>query len=306
MPAAILVLLAAGLASPVYETAFWSHWGDGKAELCGYELSIPRYGQPRAGSAVAIFVTEDFSERLRVKADPGNHEASSVYPVLKLNLVEDFSTGIYDYNLMTSVFVALKPHAGRPAGAISKVSFSAQEWCGHVYEQMLFYADRIELSAHSYFDGEADAEQSLRVDGPTFAEDSLPIWARGLAWPLVAAGERVRVSMLRSAKRMRLAHREAERIDVVLARETTTTKLLVQDEEISARIATVQRPDGEVLARYWIEEAAPQRLLRWELPNGESAQLIRSTRLAYWQLNGPGGERHLEQLGLSPRPLRTP
>ncbi|HEX8953647.1 MAG TPA: hypothetical protein VF945_17440, partial [Polyangia bacterium] len=38
---------------------FWKVWGDGKAELDGYALVEPRYGQPREGTAVAIFVTED-------------------------------------------------------------------------------------------------------------------------------------------------------------------------------------------------------------------------------------------------------
>ncbi len=27
--------------------AFWAAWGDGKAELDGYQLKQPRYGQPR-------------------------------------------------------------------------------------------------------------------------------------------------------------------------------------------------------------------------------------------------------------------
>ncbi len=30
--------------------------------------------------------------------------------------------------------------------------------------------------------------------------------------------------------------------------------------------------------------------------------LLGSTRLAYWKLNGPGGEKYLKELGLSPSP----
>ena len=80
----------------------------------GYDLVFPRYGQPRHGVAVTIFVTETFSNTLRVKADPGKHPSSDRFPVMKLNLVEDFQTGIYDYNLMTSTFVALAPVNERP------------------------------------------------------------------------------------------------------------------------------------------------------------------------------------------------
>src|SRR6476469_9637897 len=86
---------------------FWKHWGDGKGELAGYDLTIPRYGQIRKGVAITVFVTETFSNSLRVKSDPGRHPKSDEFPVMKLNLVEDFATGIYDYNLLTSSFVAL-------------------------------------------------------------------------------------------------------------------------------------------------------------------------------------------------------
>ena len=86
-----------------FESAdFWDVWGDGKAELAAYDLTYPRYGESREGVAVTIFVTETFSDSMRVKADPGLHPKSDEFPVMKLNLVEDFPTGIYDYNLMTS------------------------------------------------------------------------------------------------------------------------------------------------------------------------------------------------------------
>src|SRR6476646_3754549 len=75
---------------------FQKHWYDGKAELAGYELTIPRYGQTRKGEAVTIFVYEPFSNSARVKADPGKHPATDEFPVMKLNLVEDFATGVYD------------------------------------------------------------------------------------------------------------------------------------------------------------------------------------------------------------------
>ena len=90
MRASLLVLLsrpARSAASRPRAQDFWKHWGDGQAELNGYRLTQPRYGARRAGSAVLIFVTEDFSDSLRVKADPGKHPATDVYPVMKLNFV---------------------------------------------------------------------------------------------------------------------------------------------------------------------------------------------------------------------------
>ena len=79
--------------APAYGDPFWRHWGDGQAEMSSYDLTMPRYGQTRSGTAVAIFVTETFDPVQRVKAD-----SNEGLPVMKLNLVEDFATGVYDYN----------------------------------------------------------------------------------------------------------------------------------------------------------------------------------------------------------------
>ncbi len=130
VPALFAVAAAASL--PSYDRTFWSTWGDGRAELAGYDLTIPRYNQPRRGVAVTIFVTETFSNSARVKADPGKHPQADEYPVIKLNLVKDYQTGIYDYNEMTSSFVALQPVNGRAAGSPTRISFSRQEWCGQI------------------------------------------------------------------------------------------------------------------------------------------------------------------------------
>ena len=83
---------------------FWEQWGDGQAELNGYELVQPRYGEERRGVAVLVFVTETFTDADRVKSDGGHDDE---YPVMKLNDMRDFQTGIYDYHAMTSSFVSL-------------------------------------------------------------------------------------------------------------------------------------------------------------------------------------------------------
>lgn len=62
---------------------------------------------------------------------------------MKLNLLQDFQTGVCDYQAMTSVFAAARAIQGRPPGPLTKVSFWRQEWCGHVYQQSLFDASSI-------------------------------------------------------------------------------------------------------------------------------------------------------------------
>src|SRR6056297_3157419 len=90
--------------SPELGSDFWDHWGDGRAEVSSYDLVYPRYGAPREGTAVTIFVTETFDPEQRVKS-----EGAEGVSVMKLNLIQDFPTGVYDYHLMTSAFVALEP-----------------------------------------------------------------------------------------------------------------------------------------------------------------------------------------------------
>ncbi|HYM81866.1 MAG TPA: hypothetical protein VEY91_10735 [Candidatus Limnocylindria bacterium] len=295
----------AGVSAPMFDEAFWKHWGDGRGELSGYDLTFRRYGQPRKGVAVAVFVTETFSNTLRVKSDNGRHPVTDEFPVMKLNLVKDFPTGIYDYNLMTSAFVALAPVNGRPAGSTTKVSFSSQEWCGHVYAQLLFDASSARLTSHSYFDGEADQERKVTVPAGALAGDAALLWARGLAAPVLAPGERREVPWMRSLLTSRVTHRPAVVTRATLARLGGTSRVTVPAGTFEVERRTVAI-DGGATWTFVVEKAAPHRVVSWESSDGERAELLASERLKYWEMNGPGGERALARLGLRPRPLRTP
>ena len=201
---------------------FWPHWSDGKAEMNGYRLVQPRYGAKRAGTAVLIYVTEDFSDSLRVKADPGKHPASDVYPVLKLNAVRDFQTGIYDYNVMTSTFARVAP--GWP---IAKVSFSSQEWCGNIYHQLIPRAGRIDGILHSYFDGEADGRDDLPMPDGGVMEDAVPILIRGWMGEWLSRGETRTVPFLPSLLRSRLQHRRLAWGQATVARAKAPSRVTV-------------------------------------------------------------------------------
>ena len=290
---------------PAYDEAFWAHWGDGRAELAAYDLVTPRYGALRRGTAVAIFVTETFSNDARVKADPGRHPKRDEFPVMKLNLVQDFATGVYDYNLLTSAFVALAPVNGRGAGAPTKVSFSAQEWCGHTYAQVLFDHRYARYAAHSYFDGEADSSGSFRVPGDAQSEDALLVWARGLAAPVVAPGDSAERPVTGSLRLARLAHEPVVTATARFRRAAAPERVTVPAGTFDADVAGVALADGRTWT-FWVEREAPHRILRWACSDGEHAELIGSDRMEYWQANGPGGERYLAKLGLTPRPLRMP
>jgi hypothetical protein len=299
--------LARGAPDPIFDDAFWKAWGDGQAEVSSYELTFPRYGAPRAGVAVAIFVTETFSDEARVKADPGVHAKSDEFPVMKLNLVQDFSTGIYDYNLMTSVFSALVPFHGRPAGSPAKVAFSSQEWCGMVYHQLLPGARDIRSTSHSYFDKEADRDARLDYPAGGVLEDALYPWARGFSGPRLAPGESIETKLLRSLELVRLKHEPEAWDPVTLSRAAAGAQVDVPAGmfEVDTYTATVGGP----LPRTWtflVESAAPHRLIRWETSEGRRADLVASERMRYWEMNGPSFDAELSRLGLAKRPPRTP
>ncbi|SDS15844.1 hypothetical protein SAMN04515667_1541 [Formosa sp. Hel1_31_208] len=143
---------------------FISYWYAGEAEISSYQLEQVRYGEIHDGSAVLVYVTEDFLPEKQVKAD--NFNTSNI-SVLKLNATKKFNTGIYPYSIMQSTFypVSNTKHA-------IKVSCSVQEWCGHAYTQ-LNNKDQFEIKTHSYFEREAD--QNVTLD-KTILENEL--WAQ--------------------------------------------------------------------------------------------------------------------------------
>lgn len=311
MRPAALFLAALGLAPGLiaadapYNDAFWKTWGDGKADVAGYDLVFPRYGHPRRGVAVAIFVTEPFSESLHVKADPGRHPASDEFQVIKLNLVRDFSTGLYDYNLMTSAFVGLVPVGGRPAGAPAKIAFSAQEWCGQAFHQLNFRDGFVDESWRSYFDGEGDGEHRHKIPPEGLSEDVLPLWARGLAAPFLRPGEQKTLPVLRSLVTARLLHKPLDWGTGTLKRGAAPRQITVPGGTFTVDVLTADLPEGRTWT-FYIERAGAKRLVKWTVSDGEKGELLGADRLAYWQMNGPGFETQLKKIGLTARPRRTP
>jgi hypothetical protein len=283
-----------------YGPEFWEDWGDGYAEVSTYQLVIPRYGEPREGESILIFVSETMSERQRVKADPGRNPKADEFPVMKLNWQKNFQTGMYDYSEMTSSFLGLKPMAGRPAGVLAKTSFSRQEWCGHMFAQALFDASKVRISGTSYFDGDSDLGQTLPYQAEGLSEDALAFWVRGMAGPALQPGESKSVPFLTSLRSARDAHQPMAWSRINLTRSQTTQKLESGAGEFEVETFSAQLANGKGFV-YFVEKDAPHRIIRWQFTSGETAELVASDRLKYWELNIPGGEEALRPLGLEPR-----
>lgn len=301
IPLILGVCLLLSWYSQAQENLFWKQWGDGQAEVAAYDLVMPRYNELRRGVAVSIFVTESFSNTLRVKADPGKHPSSDIVPVMKLNLIKDFQTGIYDYHDMLSAFATLAPANGLPAGLLTKDVYSRQEWCGSTFSLATFDKNRVKITSHSYFDGEADQQRELAMQPNGLTEDGLWFWARGWAQPVLGPGDVKAVPLLTSAEH---AKGMLQWTNAQLKRAPLTKKITVEAQQIDADLYTVQIMNG-ARKDFYVERGGQRRILRWDFSTGERGQLIRSARLKYWELNGKGGEAALKQLGLLPRPVRT-
>ena len=245
---------------------FKDYWYAGEAEITSFKLEQARYGELREGTAVLVYVTEDFLPKEQVKAD--TYSKSNI-PILKLNATKNFNTGIYPYSIMQSIFYPVNnnQHA-------IKISTSVQEWCGHAYTQ-LNNRDTFEINSHSYFQGEADQNfklnksitenelwTQLRID-PT----SLPIGT---------------LDILPSLEYIRLRHK--------------TLKAYKAIATLEDGIYTLSYPDLDRVLKIEFNTEFPYDIQTWEetMPSGFGASTtylttkatrMESLKSAYWGKN---------------------
>lgn len=242
---------------------FNDYWYAGQAELCSYDVTQERYGEIRQAEQVNIFVTEDFSREKQVKLDNPAATPADRTPVLKLNAIRRFHTGIYDYSLMQSVFT---PVSG---AATLKTTTSVQDWCGHVFMQNNLEGDHYRMRGFSYFEQEGDQDIHLpRV----MLEDEL--WTRIRLSPEALSGKELK--LLPSALHVRLRHQsgDAQTADIQIDKSEKESVLLLTYRDIPRRL----------LIRF--ETTFPHKILGWEeYYQGQtiSKGVLKSVRKsAYW------------------------
>lgn len=245
---------------------FKEYWFAGDAEITSYSLEQSRYGEPREGEAVLIFVTEDFLKSRQVKA---NEKSDNSTPVLKLNALKNFNTGIYPYSIMQSTFYPLEGNSHA-----LKVTASIQEWCGQVYMQLNRRA-QYSIQSHSYFEEEAD--QSLSTPRAHLENE---VWTQLRIDPnLLPTGE---IKMIPSFEYIRLAHIE-------IRAYKATAEFYGEEDNIVYRI-TYPYLNRSIAIHY--DRNFPHSIEKWVETTGRSGkeEITTATRMStiktdYWTKN---------------------
>ncbi|MDJ0873874.1 MAG: hypothetical protein QNJ02_01315 [Desulfobacterales bacterium] len=291
IPTALAGLPATEVADPTPE-AFRAYWYPNGAELSRFDLRQARYGEYHAGDAVMVFVTEALNPHTQIKADrPGPQDI----PILKLNAVRKFYTGIYPYSTMTSVFSPVEA----PAASLLplKITTSVQEWCGHVFIQLNREKTGWRYASRSYFESDGDRDDRF---GPVLPEDAL--------WNLI-----------------RIAPAQLPQGPVTILPGTLFTRLThrhPQPQQAQARLQPVSRQGakGQALLQYaldmpdvqrrlvvWFERHFPHRIEGWEEHGRTPAGKVMVTRarrthlimLDYWNHHANRDRALLTHLGLA-------
>ncbi len=258
-----------------------AYWYAGEAELNTYETVQNRYGEDRPGSAVLIFVTEPFLPETQVKDDGAGGKEASI-SVLKLNRIERFETGIYDYSIMQSVFTPVSrneyPHT-------LKTTTSVQDWCGQVWAQYNFRKGAYQVEHRSYFQKEGDEELTYKA---ALLEDELLNIVR-IDPAYLPSGK---TQVIPSEKYGRLFHVETD----------PQTAEVSFSESGSERVLRVEYVGSQRALEYRFESTFPHKLLGWtETVKGQpmmSAKLIESRQEPYWSQNKNSFSGMRDSLGL--------
>ena len=245
-----------------------AYWDSGKAEFQVYETSVKKYDVNRDATVKLIMVKEPFDPIRHVKTGP---EEDSVN-VIKLNMIQQIPTGIYDYYQMASIFFE------RSTGRILKYTMSSQDGCGNTFMEYRRREGKHLFHYHSYFDDQGDSETILE-DGEFTFYDSLPVVLR---FRLTQAGEyRLNImDSLISNKWIPLTIREG------LVRNRSEEARKVGGKTYPrVFISEVRRGGQKDLLVF--EAQYPYNLLEWRKADGDEMILNQSHSLYYWLYTQP-------------------
>ncbi len=209
----------------VEPTKLADYWYQGKAEISSYQLEQARYSDIHPGEAVLVFVTEDFLTDKQVKND--NYTNKNSAPILKNNFLRKFTTGVYDYSIMTSVFT---PTETNKFPKTQKVTISSQDWCGQSFMQINQQKNNYKVELRSYFESEGDKDFTI---GGAMLEDEIYNRIRMNPNKLPMG----KTQLIPSATIVRLMHLDMKPMDVVISKSKYTGNEFEGNDLVAYEIA---------------------------------------------------------------------
>ncbi|MEX2379218.1 MAG: hypothetical protein WD530_00625 [Vicingaceae bacterium] len=186
-----------------------------------------------------------------------------------------FTTGIYDYSLMSSIFSPINQE--RNVFPI-KITTSSQEWCGHSWIQLNESLHHYQLQGFSYFEKESDMNKLLPK---AITEDGL--WNQIRLNPdLIPTGE---LQMIPSTQYLRLSHQDTK---AYLA----NIQLQLTNDSIKNQLLSIHYPKINRTVHIEFETKFPHHILGWseEKLSGDTllttkAKLKARIKSPYWSQN---------------------
>ena len=262
-----------------FTTGLDDYWYQGKAEVTSYELTQNRYQDEHPGTAVMIFVSEDFLTDIQVKND--NYTNPNSVKIIKNNRIKKFTTGIYDYSMMTSVFT--KTNSDNYPYSL-KVTSSSQEWCGQTYHQINLKGNKFNSTLHSYFESEAD---DVSTENVTILEDELFNLIR-INPELLPKGE---IEIIPSLENLRLRHKNFESIKAIGSVKDNVNPIFKDSGILEYKLSFLK--ESRELNIYFTK-AKPYKIIGWTdaYPSMFDGELRTTTAIKkaelfipYWQQN---------------------
>lgn len=271
------------------------YWYQGAGEVNTFELQQNRYRDIHPGHAVLVFVSEDFLTDSQVKND--NYSNPNSTNILKLNRIDRFTTGIYDYSLMSSVFTPVK--TGDIAHTL-KVTNSSQDWCGQTFSQMNYSKEKgaYNFQLRSYFENEGDQNES--VSG-AFLEDELMNRIR-MGYEFLPQGE---YHVIPSMSFLRLRHKAVGNYKAVLKVSDYQGDKVKTEKQ--AKVYTINYPSLDRTLQIIFQTQAPHLIEGWidtypSAFDGQKRSTIaqrKNTVLEpYWSLNSASQTNLRAEIGI--------
>ncbi|GGD76766.1 hypothetical protein GCM10011514_45840 [Emticicia aquatilis] len=271
---------------------FRKYWFSNKAEISSYGLQQAQYGKLNQGEAIMVFVSEDFRLDKQVKLESDSKENAT--PVLKLNFIKKFITGIYDYSMYTSVFTPVQTNT---FPATLKVTNTNQEWCGQSFLQLNYHQNGYQVLGKSYFEDEVSEECHIDY---AMLEDELWTKIRLLPIEQLPKGN---VLLVPSMTSLRLRHKKvlAEMTQINLEPykgDSTFKGKDLMDYQI-------RFPESKRDLRIIFEKGFPHQIIGWEdtyevrKKRLTSRAILKATiQNAYWEKNTPADTNYRKLLKL--------